>query len=44
LTRNIRAEATNSRRASVAIEDEELDALRPDSTHTIEIDDFVPAE
>jgi Ku protein len=28
----------------VAIEDEELDALRPDSTHTIEIDDFVPAE
>jgi DNA end-binding protein Ku len=28
----------------VAIEDEELDALRLESTHTIEIDDFVPAE
>jgi Ku protein len=28
----------------VEIEDEELDAVKLDSTHTIEIDDFVPAE
>jgi Ku protein len=28
----------------VAIDEEELDAVKLDSTHTIEIDDFVPAE
>jgi DNA end-binding protein Ku len=28
----------------VEIDEEELDAVKLDSTHTIEIDDFVPAE
>ena len=40
-----RAEATSTRRtAYIPVEDDELDAVAVESTHTIEIDSFVPRE
>ena len=45
VTKTTRGEATRYRRVAMfQIEEQELDAVKLASTHTIEIDNFVPAE